>query len=165
MGGLNGHGFGCSLGVGDGQGGLVCWSSWGHKELDMTEWLNWTELNIAKAKVTAPNNTEPIDTPKPTNGHCTALQREEIQLGQPEHRHKLPQPGKDHRTLTQPCPQGQTPQPRAKSSRTLIVFFFSLSLSFFLPAYEPHCLFPKHISTFILPFSGAVEFLSLFFLL
>ena len=30
-------------GVGDGQGGLVCCDSWGHKELDTTEWLNWTE--------------------------------------------------------------------------------------------------------------------------
>ena len=26
--------------VGDGQGGLVCCGSWGHKELDMTERLN-----------------------------------------------------------------------------------------------------------------------------
>ena len=34
---LNGHGFGCTLGVGDGQGGLACCSSWGRKELDMTE--------------------------------------------------------------------------------------------------------------------------------
>ena len=42
---LSGHGFGWTLGVGDGQGGLACCSSWGHKELDMTEWLNWTELN------------------------------------------------------------------------------------------------------------------------
>ena len=33
-----------SAGVGDGQGGLVCCSPWGHKESDMTEWLNWTEL-------------------------------------------------------------------------------------------------------------------------
>ena len=41
---LNGHGFGWTLGVGDGQGGLVCCDSWGHKELDMTEWLNWNEL-------------------------------------------------------------------------------------------------------------------------
>ena len=30
-------------GVGDGQGGLACCDSWGHKELDTTEWLNWTE--------------------------------------------------------------------------------------------------------------------------
>ena len=32
-------------GVGDGQGGLVCCGSWGHKESDSTEWLNWAELN------------------------------------------------------------------------------------------------------------------------
>ena len=25
-------------------GSLACCNSWGHKELDMTEWLNWTEL-------------------------------------------------------------------------------------------------------------------------
>ena len=32
-------------GVGDGQGGLVCCDSWGHKELDTTETeLNWTNL-------------------------------------------------------------------------------------------------------------------------
>ena len=26
------------------QGGLACWDSWGRKELDTTEGLNWTEL-------------------------------------------------------------------------------------------------------------------------
>ena len=26
-------------------GGLACCGLWGHKELDMTEWMNWTELN------------------------------------------------------------------------------------------------------------------------
>ena len=41
---LNGHGFGWTLGVGDGQGGLACCGSWGRKELDMPERLNWTEL-------------------------------------------------------------------------------------------------------------------------
>ena len=40
---LNGHEFEWTLGVGDGQGGLVCCNSWGHKELDMTEQLNWTD--------------------------------------------------------------------------------------------------------------------------
>ena len=30
-------------GIGDGQGGLACCDSWGYKELDMTERLNWTE--------------------------------------------------------------------------------------------------------------------------
>ena len=31
------------LGVGDGQGGLACCDSWGHKELDLTEWLSWSD--------------------------------------------------------------------------------------------------------------------------
>ena len=39
----NGHGFGWTPGVGDGQGGLECCGSWGHKESDTTERLNWTE--------------------------------------------------------------------------------------------------------------------------
>ena len=37
---LNGHGFGWTPGIGDGQGGLACCSPWDHKELDMTERLN-----------------------------------------------------------------------------------------------------------------------------
>ena len=37
---LNGHGFGWTPGVGDGQGSLACCSSWGRKESDMTEQLN-----------------------------------------------------------------------------------------------------------------------------
>ena len=40
---LNGHKLEQVLWVGDGQGSLACCSSWGHKELDMTERLNWTE--------------------------------------------------------------------------------------------------------------------------
>ena len=35
-----------TTGDGDGQGGLVCCNSWGHKESNMTERLNWTELNL-----------------------------------------------------------------------------------------------------------------------
>ena len=42
---VNGHGFGCTPGVGDGQGGLACCSFWGGKESDMTD---WTELNSSK---------------------------------------------------------------------------------------------------------------------
>ena len=37
---LNEHEFEQVLGVGDGQGSLVCCSPWAHKELDMTERLN-----------------------------------------------------------------------------------------------------------------------------
>ena len=40
---LNGHEFEWTPGVRDGQGGLACCNSWGRKESDMTEWLNWTE--------------------------------------------------------------------------------------------------------------------------
>ena len=40
---LDGHGFGWTLGAGDGQGGLACCNSWGRKELDTATGLNWTE--------------------------------------------------------------------------------------------------------------------------
>ena len=33
-------------GVGDGRGSLACYSPWSHKELDMTEQPNWTELTL-----------------------------------------------------------------------------------------------------------------------
>ena len=42
---LNGREFAWTPGVGDGQGGLACCNSWGRKESDTTERLNWTELN------------------------------------------------------------------------------------------------------------------------
>ena len=42
---LNGYGFGWTPGVGDGQGGLACCGSWGHKESDTMERLNWTETH------------------------------------------------------------------------------------------------------------------------
>ena len=45
---LNGRGFGWTPGVGDGQGGLACCASWGRKESDMTERLNWTECIISQ---------------------------------------------------------------------------------------------------------------------
>ena len=41
---LDAHQFGWTPGVGDGQGGLACWDSWGRKVSDMTERLNWTVL-------------------------------------------------------------------------------------------------------------------------
>ena len=47
-------------GVGDGQGGLSCCDSWGRKESDTTEWLNWTELSI----ISGINPEERIYRPK-----------------------------------------------------------------------------------------------------
>ena len=40
---LDGYEFEWTPGVGDGQGGLACCDSWGCKESDTTEQLNWTE--------------------------------------------------------------------------------------------------------------------------
>ena len=48
---LNGHGFGWTLGVGDGQGGLACCSSWDLKELDTTEQLKRIELTDARQQI------------------------------------------------------------------------------------------------------------------
>ena len=45
---LNGGESWWTPGVGDGQGGLACCDSWGCKELDTTEQLNWTELILLK---------------------------------------------------------------------------------------------------------------------
>ena len=61
---LDGHGFGFgwTLGVGDGQGGLTCCSSWGRKESDTTEQLNWTKLNEFKSN--PESNKEPIEVYK-----------------------------------------------------------------------------------------------------
>ena len=42
---LHGREFEQAPGVGDGQGSLACYSPWGYKELHMTEWLNWDELD------------------------------------------------------------------------------------------------------------------------
>ena len=41
---VNGHESEWTLGVGDGQGGLACCSTWGRKESDTTERLNGTEI-------------------------------------------------------------------------------------------------------------------------
>ena len=43
---LNGQEFEQALGVGDGQGGLACYSPWGCKESDTAERLTWTEAKM-----------------------------------------------------------------------------------------------------------------------
>ena len=49
--GLDGHESEWTLGVGDGQGGLACCDSWGRKESDMTERLNWTECILVEKEM------------------------------------------------------------------------------------------------------------------
>ena len=63
---LNGEGFGWTLGVGDGQEGLACCGSWGCKESDTNERLNWTELNSACRILVHWPRIEPL----PTLGVC-----------------------------------------------------------------------------------------------
>ena len=58
---LDGHGFGWTVGVGDGQGGLTCCGSWGHKESNMTEGLNWTELMWVCERWTTKSESRRID--------------------------------------------------------------------------------------------------------
>ena len=58
------HEFEQAPGVADGQGSLVCYSTWGHKESDTTEWLNWTKLKrIWKSILNAFAMFMPISTP------------------------------------------------------------------------------------------------------
>ena len=47
---LDAQEFGWTLGVGNGQGGLACCNSWGRKESDMTEQMNWTEQGKNRRK-------------------------------------------------------------------------------------------------------------------
>ena len=47
---LDGHEFEWTLGVGDGQGGLVSCDSWGRRDSDTTEQLNWTECKRNQVK-------------------------------------------------------------------------------------------------------------------
>ena len=48
---FNGHGFGWTPGVGDGQGGLVCCGSWGCKELDLSEQHTCSDHVLEKVKI------------------------------------------------------------------------------------------------------------------
>ena len=58
---LVGREFEWTPGVDDGQGGLACCGSWGRKESDTTEWLNWTELNwmLSCDKLNCPSGIHP----------------------------------------------------------------------------------------------------------
>ena len=63
---INGHGFAWTPGVGDGQGGLACCSLCSRKELDTTEWLNWTELiALIFIKLLLRGSLMHVDVPSP----------------------------------------------------------------------------------------------------
>ena len=63
---LNGHEFGRTLGVGNRQGCLVCCSSWGRKESNMTEQLNWTKCStFAASYFRIWNSSTGIPSPPP----------------------------------------------------------------------------------------------------
>ena len=72
---LNGHEFEQALGVSDGQGSLVCCTPWGHKESDVMEWLNWTELkgwNMKLSSSTSGTSLTWFNTSLPVNS-CVSL--------------------------------------------------------------------------------------------
>ena len=80
---LNGHGFGWTLGVGDGQGGLAYCGSWGHKESDTTEQLNYNgieSLSVQFSRSVVSDSLQPHGLqharppcPSPTPGACSNL--------------------------------------------------------------------------------------------
>ena len=70
----------------------ICWERYFEvaAEIDMS--------NTTKARKIIQRQSEPTDTSKPTPGHYTALQGDEIQFHQPEHRQQFPQWGKPQNT-------------------------------------------------------------------
>ena len=59
---LDGHEFEWTPGAGDGQRGLVCCDSWGRKESDTTEQLDWTATAAAKSLQSCPTLCDPIES-------------------------------------------------------------------------------------------------------
>ena len=73
---LDGHEFEWTLGVSDGQGGLACCCSWSHKQLDMTERLNWTELKSRgedERKWWSDKQESDCESIMASGGHCKRL--------------------------------------------------------------------------------------------
>ena len=75
---LNGLESEWTPGVGDGQGGLACCDSWGCKESDMTEWLNWRSILPKQHKYLSAQENTPMLSPRfskrlkrKQHNHCT----------------------------------------------------------------------------------------------
>ena len=62
---FNRHKLDQSPGEGEGQGGLACCDSWGRKESDMTERLNWTELKVYLQSLRRAQLYNPMDCSMP----------------------------------------------------------------------------------------------------
>ena len=77
---LGGHEFEQAPGVGDGQGSLACYSQWGCKESDTTEWLNWTELNLNKLEMKSQGSTNS----RKSNDECPTSLLGYVQWGSSE---------------------------------------------------------------------------------
>ena len=69
---LDGREFEWTPGVGDGQGGLACCNSWGCKESDMTERLNWTEHFVSFSSL-MPLRLLPLKAQKHKSCHAIFL--------------------------------------------------------------------------------------------
>ena len=72
---LNGHEFGWTPGSGDGQGGLTCCSSWGCKESDTTERLNWTELTQGNWHKKANEHASEVTEIESQKGSCSVRKK------------------------------------------------------------------------------------------
>ena len=64
---LKGHEFEQALGVGDGQEGLACCGSWGHKESDTAERVNRTELGSPSIRPVSEPSACRGRTPRPAS--------------------------------------------------------------------------------------------------
>ena len=85
---LDGHEFEWAPGVGGGQGSLACCSPWGHKESDMTEQMNWTELKSSVVIKSLPAVQETQvqslrSVRSPGEGHGRPHSHSSIQLEKP----------------------------------------------------------------------------------
>ena len=97
--------------------------------------------NTPKARTTAERHTKPMDTPKSTTGRCTALQRDEIQLHQPEQTQAPPT--RKTSQDTKPTPStGVDSTAKATTLRTFVKFF-SFSLIYHA-VYSPNISPPSH---------------------
>ena len=110
---LDGHEFEQAPGVGDGRGGLACLGSRGRKELDTTERVNWTELNIQRKQ------------PEYKTGHHTTTSGTLCgtpHLNNKENKNTNQVISRNDYHLTQPCPSEEKETNKQKLSTNLALY-------------------------------------------